>query len=53
MGIIINSGDSYFASHSGPTNFFRMGFSSITDDKIETGVRALSEVVGGLQGKTR
>ena len=52
-GIIINSGDSYFASHSGPTNFFRMGFSSITDDKIETGVRALSEVVGGLQGKTR
>jgi len=48
-GIIVNSGDSYFASKSGPGNFFRMGFSSIPDDKIEPGIRALSAVVGDLQ----
>ena len=49
-GIIINSGDNYFASRNNPGNFFRMGFSSIADEKIEPGIRALSEVVGGMQG---
>jgi len=50
QGIIINSGDSYFASRNGPANFFRMGFSSIADEKIEPGIHALSEVLVGLQG---
>jgi len=48
QGIVINSGDHYFADESNPRNFFRMGFSSIADEKIEPGIRALSDVVSQL-----
>ena len=48
QGIVINSGDNYFANASNPGNFFRMGFSSIADEKIEPGIRALADVVSQL-----
>jgi len=43
-GIIINAGDHYFASRSGPGNFFRLGFSSIPVEKIEPGIRQLAQI---------
>lgn len=48
QGIVINAGDHYFASHDGPTNFFRLGFSSIHEDKIEEGVAKLSRIITTL-----
>ena len=53
QGIVINSGDSYFASETNPGNFFRLGFSSIADEKIEPGIRALSDVVSQLASSSR
>ncbi len=48
-GIIINAGDNYFADAQGPKNFFRLGFSSIPDGKIEPGILRLSELVASLR----
>lgn len=53
QGIVINSGDSYFASETNPGNFFRLGFSSIANEKIEPGIRALSDVVSQLASSSR
>jgi len=53
QGIVINSGDNYFANASSPGNFFRMGFSSIADEKIEPGIRALSDVVSQLTSENK
>ncbi|NND90842.1 MAG: PLP-dependent aminotransferase family protein [Granulosicoccus sp.] len=41
-GIIINAGDHYFASREGPTNFCRLGFSSIAEEKIVDGLDKLA-----------
>jgi len=49
QGIIISAGDHYFATETGPKNFFRLGFSSITENKIEPGIQKLAEVVAKLQ----
>jgi len=51
-GIVINSGDHYFASRQGPKNFCRMGFSSIPADKITAGVDKLAELVRRLEQLT-
>lgn len=48
-GIIINAGDNYFASETGPKNFFRLGFSSISEHKIEPGIQKLAEIVTLMQ----
>ena len=42
--IIINAGDNYFKDENGPKNYFRLGFSSIADDKIEPGIQLLSQL---------
>lgn len=47
--IIINAGDNYFADVDGPKNFFRLGFSSIPDNKIEPGILRLSQLAASLQ----
>ncbi len=47
-GIVINAGDNYFASHDGPGNFCRLGFSSIPADKIAVGVDKLAALVERL-----
>lgn len=48
-GIVINSGDHYFASLDGPRNYCRMGFSSIPADRIVAGVDKLAGLVADLQ----
>jgi len=47
-GIIINSGDNYFADREGPKNYCRLGFSSIPSEKIAAGVGRLAELVEQL-----
>jgi len=51
--IIINAGDNYFCSANGPKNYFRLGFSSIADERIEPGIQRLSELASGLAGMVR
>ncbi len=48
-GVVINSGDNYFASIDGPHHFFRMGFSAIPDERIEPGIRVLADIVSKME----
>lgn len=52
QGIVINSGDHYFASREGPRNYCRLGFSSIPADKIATGIDKLAALVEELAQST-
>ena len=47
-GIVINAGDNYFADPDGPTNYCRLGFSSIEEDRIEPGIERLAALIGTL-----
>lgn len=47
-GIVINAGDHYFADKNGPTNFCRLGFSSIPKEKIADGIAGLSALAQSL-----
>lgn len=42
-GVVIEPGDVFFEDQSKGCNYFRLGFSSIADDKIDEGIRALHE----------
>ena len=44
-GILIEPGRIHFAAHDAPRNFFRLGFSSIPEERIEPGIALLAEVV--------
>jgi GntR family transcriptional regulator/MocR family aminotransferase len=44
-GILIEPGNVHFMAEDGPLNYFRLGFSSIPVDRIETGIRKLAELV--------
>ncbi|MGI9387475.1 MAG: PLP-dependent aminotransferase family protein, partial [Methyloligellaceae bacterium] len=44
-GIIIEPGRIHFAAKSAPTNYFRLGFSSISEAQIEPGICALAGVI--------
>ena len=44
-GILIEPGRVHFAAHDAPRNFFRLGFSSIPEERIEPGIELLAEVV--------
>ena len=44
-GILIEPGRIHFAAHDAPRNFFRLGFSSIPEERIEPGIELLAEVV--------
>lgn len=44
-GVLIETGDVYFSEKNAPSNFFRLGFSSIATDKIEPGIRLLSDLI--------
>ncbi len=41
-GVLIEPGDVFFHSEQPSLNFFRLGFSSIAEDRIEAGVRELA-----------
>ena len=43
--IVIERGDVYFISERPPKNFFRLGYSSIAEERIEPGIRALAELI--------
>ena len=48
QGILIEPGDVFFLSENPPVNYFRLGFSSIPVDRIETGIQTLAEIVHDL-----
>jgi GntR family transcriptional regulator/MocR family aminotransferase len=50
-GIVINSGDNYFASLEGPFNYCRLGFSSIPADNIVAGIDRLADLVRQLDAR--
>ena len=49
-GVMIEPGRVLFAAEDGPRNYFRLGFSSIAEEKIEPGIRILASVVRRLAG---
>jgi GntR family transcriptional regulator / MocR family aminotransferase len=44
-GVLIEPGRVTFGGGDAPRNFFRLGFSSIEDKKIEPGIKLLSEIM--------
>jgi GntR family transcriptional regulator/MocR family aminotransferase len=44
-GIVIEPGAPHFACANPPTNFIRLGLSSISDDMIDPGIELLSEIM--------
>lgn len=49
-GVIIEPGEVLFVDKKCPKNFFRLGFSSIAEEKIEEGVRLISEEINNQLG---
>ncbi len=47
-GILIEPGDIHFLANDPPQNYFRLGFSSIADERIEPGIKALGRLVDKL-----
>ena len=45
-GVLIEPGRVNFGTDDGPSNFYRLAFSSIEEKKIEPGIRLLSDLVG-------
>lgn len=43
--VLINAGDTYFSEPNGNRNFCRLGFSSLSDERIEPGVARLADVI--------
>ncbi|MGI9286796.1 MAG: PLP-dependent aminotransferase family protein [Pseudomonadales bacterium] len=49
-GILIEPGDIHFLADKPPLNYFRLGFSSIANDRIEPGIEQLARLVNELAG---
>jgi GntR family transcriptional regulator/MocR family aminotransferase len=49
--VFIESGRIYFGRTDQPRNYFRLGFSSIEEKKIEPGIKLLAEIVSEGQGQ--
>nr|WP_306266907.1 PLP-dependent aminotransferase family protein [Pararhizobium sp. IMCC3301] len=47
-GVVIEPGQIYFADPDGPGHYFRLGFSSIPDERIEPGIVRLARVARQL-----
>lgn len=47
-GVVIEPGRIYFGQRPRPTNYFRLGFSSINEDMIEEGIKRLAGVMARL-----
>ena len=47
-GVIIEPGSICFFDPQGPSNYFRLGFSSIDVDRIEPGIKILADHAGSL-----
>lgn len=46
--LIMEPGDIHFSGSDRPQNFFRLGYSSIKSEKIDSGIRLLSELIDEL-----
>ena len=46
--ILIESGTIHFLEDSPPTNYFRLGFSSIPTDRIDEGIKKLAELIRSM-----
>ena len=44
-GVVIEPGSPYFSSPNPPKNFIRLGLSSIPEERIEPGIKLLSEIM--------
>lgn len=51
-GILIESGDVYFLSEAPPLNFFKLGYSSISAERIEPGIKELAELIDELKNSS-
>ena len=47
-GILIEPGDIHFLSNHPPLNYFRLGFSSIANDRIEPGIQKLANIINTM-----
>ncbi|MFQ5994499.1 MAG: PLP-dependent aminotransferase family protein [Acidiferrobacterales bacterium] len=47
-GVLIEPGDVHFQANPPPRNYFRLGFSSISVDRIEPGIRRLATLIHDL-----
>lgn len=45
QSVLINAGDTYFAKPSGNRHYCRLGFSSLSEERIEAGVERLAQVI--------
>ena len=45
-GVLIEPGRIHFAAARAPRNYFRLGFSSVPDERIEPGIQQLAEAIG-------
>lgn len=45
LGIFIEAGDIFFNKPEGNKNFFRLGYSAISEDKIDAGIKQLCELI--------
>jgi GntR family transcriptional regulator/MocR family aminotransferase len=54
-GIIIEPGDVHFFAETPPQNYFRLGFSAISEDRIEAGIQQLAKIIDTelTQGKNK
>lgn len=48
--ILIESGDIHFAADNPPQNYFRLSFASIDEEKIEPGIRQLTQIIDNMVG---
>ena len=47
-GILIEPGDIHFLSDDPPLNYFRLGYSSIINDRIKPGIKRLAEIISEM-----
>jgi len=45
QNVLIEPGDMFFVDNNPKLNYFRLGYSSITEDKIESGIKILSGLI--------
>ena len=48
-GVIIEPGDIHFSDPENHPNYFRLGFSSIAEERIEPGIERLAQIVETMQ----
>jgi GntR family transcriptional regulator/MocR family aminotransferase len=46
--VLLEPGAGYFAHATQPCNFFRLGFSTIDESRIEPGLRLIAETIAEL-----